>query len=364
MSEWNPSVVKIERVDKHPNADTLSIYTVLGDYPVIDKTDKYQLGELVSYIPIDTIVSATADFYFLCPMQTEKYLEDGEIKSRVLCPQYPLADVPEKYRRIRSKKIRQVYSQGILLPAVPNIDEGSSIIEHFDLKKWEEEEEENIIVNGKKKSGGANAEKSPSSWSIPRYDVEGLRKYLNCIDPEEEITITEKLNGSNFSGCHDGERLWIKSRNYYKRDLIGDPWWDAAHRMNLTEKLQKYPMLAFFGELAGQVKGFRYDCIENNILVPKVYFFDIYDVKSGQFLDYDRQRAILKELDLPAVPELFRGKWEGKEKMYPYAEGQSCVGEHIREGFTLRYAKERFEPKLGGRFQLKLVGEGYTLQKK
>jgi hypothetical protein len=123
--------------------------------------------------------------------------------------------------------------------------------------------------------------------------------------------------------------------------------------------------LVFFGEVAGQVKGFRYDSkVVEGRLEPVLYFFDIWDIKSQKYLDYDDRLAILRELGLPSAPELYRGPWLGKEKMYPYAEGKTTTkGGHVREGFVLVPVKERFEPKLGGRMQIKLVGEGYNLQK-
>jgi hypothetical protein len=53
VSEFNPSIVSIEKVEKHPDADSLSIYTVLGDYPVVDKTGKYEVGSLAAYLPME-----------------------------------------------------------------------------------------------------------------------------------------------------------------------------------------------------------------------------------------------------------------------------------------------------------------------
>jgi len=64
MSDWTPQIVKIEKVEKHPDADALDICTVLGDYPVITKRNEYQIDDLAGYIPIDSIVPDTNYFYF------------------------------------------------------------------------------------------------------------------------------------------------------------------------------------------------------------------------------------------------------------------------------------------------------------
>lgn len=379
MSDWHPQIVVIEKVEKHPDADALDITTVLGDYPVITKRDEYQVGDLAAYIPIDSIVPDTDQFYFLCPVNREQYEEDGEVKSRILGPKYAQGAVPEKYRRIKAKKIRGRYSQGMLVSEwhsenVPGVafdivgEPGTSILDaSFGtlslIKKWEEEEEDNIP--NAKKSKGANAEKAPQGWAIPYYDIEGLRKYVACLGENEEIVLSEKVHGSNAAFCHDGERLWVKSRNFYKKMDEDDPWWDVAIRYGLAEKLAQHPFHVFFGELYGTVKGFRYDCeIVNGKMESKIRFFDIWDVKAMRYLDYDPFVAMVQGVGLETMPELYRGVWQGKDVMYPYAEGMTTLGgKHIREGFVLRTVKERYEPRLDKRMQVKLVGEAYNLQK-
>jgi len=366
MGDWAPQVVKIEKVVNHPNADALDIATVLGDYPVIVKRNEYKIDDLACYLPIDSIVQDTDQFYFLCPKAYEKYEDDkGNIQQRQMGPKYSIGSVPEKYRILKAKKIRNVYSQGMLVPLTnqSNLQIGDSVIALLGLKKWEEEEEDNIP--NAKKSKGANAAPAPKGWSIPFYDIEGLRKYIACLNADEEIVLTEKIHGSNAAFCHDGEKLWVKSRNFYKKMDEDDPWWDIAIRYDLVNKLSQFPMKIFFGELYGNNKGFRYDCeLINGAMHSKIKFFDVCDAKTGLYLDYDDFVSIVKSAGLEAVPELYRGVWKGKEEMYPYAEGLTTLGgKHVREGFVLRTTKEHFEPKLNSRMVIKLVGEGYNLVK-
>jgi RNA ligase (TIGR02306 family) len=336
------------------------------------------VGDTAGYIPIDSIVPDIQTFYFLCPKAYEKYEEDGEIKQRQIGSKYEIGSVPEKYRILKAKKIRGIYSQGMLIDlnlyitlAVSHMgktitdlpDLGESITDLIGLKKWEEEEEDNIP--NAKKSRGANQASPPKGWSIPHYDVDGLRKYVICLNDNEEIVLTEKLHGANAAFCHDGEKLWVKSRNFYKKMDEDDPWWDIAIRYDLEKKLSSFPMKVFFGELYGNVKGFRYDCeVIGGAMPAKIKFFDIWDASTMRYMDYDPFLDVLKETGLDPVPELYRGVWQGKDIMYPYAEGPTTVGgKHVREGFVLRTIKERFEPRLKSRMQVKLVGEGYNLQK-
>lgn len=407
MTDWNPQIVLIEKVEKHPDADALDVCTVLGDYPVITKRDEYKVGDAAGYLPIDTIVPDTDQFYFLCPKAYEKYEDDtGQVLTRQLGPKYQVGQVPEKYRILKAKKIRGIYSQGMLVQLPNNLPickhqdcdgqvyysaesdnfycgkcnsgqgnssyealkphlqkVGDSIVELLSLKKWEEEEEENLP--GLKKTRGTNAEKAPQGWTIPHYDIDGIRKYINCLQPGEKIVLTEKLHGSNAAFVHDGERLWVKSRNYYKKMDPDDMWWDIAIRYDLENKLKFFPNMVFFGEVVGQVKGFRYDStIENSRLMTTVHFFDVWDTKKLRYLDYDDRVTIIRAACLSPVPELYQGPWKEKELMYTYAEGMSTLNsKHIREGWVLNTLKERYEPRLDSRMQVKLVGEGYNLTK-
>ena len=372
MSEWYPSIVKIEKIEKHPGADRLNIVTVLGDYPVITNMTDLEVGDLIGYLPLDTVLPDIEEFHFLSPMEYEKYEdENGEIQHRQTGPKYEVGSVPEKYRILKAKKIRGVYSMGMLQPLpdvnpngdYPDWKEGDSLVEILGLKKWEEDEEENCE---RAKTKGRNAASPPKSWQIPHYDINGLRKYISCLHDDEEIVLTEKIHGSWAGFVHDGEKLWCKSRNYFKKMDPDDLWWSVALYLGLEEKLAKYPMMAFFGECYGQVKGFRYDCeIVKGKLLSKVRFFDVYQPRTNRYLDYDDRVAMITEARLDPVPELYRGVWKGRDEMYPYAEGMSTLNsKHVREGFVLNTAKERFEPRLQSRMQVKLIGEGYSLKKK
>lgn len=415
MSDWNPQIVRIEKVEKHAGADALSVVTTsIGDYPIITKLSEYTAGDLAVYIPIDTIVPDTEQFHFLAPLKYENYEEDGEVKKRPVGRKYEVGNVPESYRVIKAKKIRGQYSQGMLIPinwdkhvkneialggqqdiyemivehylADPSFV-GTPVAEAYGFFKWEEEEEEasDPSAKGNKKKAFAQNEKKPDGWAIPYYDIESIRKFVASLEEGEEIVLTEKIHGANAGFSHDGEKLWCKSRNYYKRgefevpirnpetgEITGtqvvqstDQWWEVARTYKLEEKLAQHPGLVFFGEVYGQVKGFRYDAeIVDGRLQLRVRFFDIWDTKTMRYLDYDQFQLICLGLKLDMAPELYRGPWLGREKMYPYAEGKTTLGgKHIREGFVLRTARERFAERLNGRMQVKLVGEGYNLQK-
>jgi tRNA-binding EMAP/Myf-like protein len=413
LSDWCPQIVKIVNVRKHEGADALAIVTTsVGDYPIITKLGEYNIGDLAVYVPIDTIVPDTEQFHFLSPLQYEAREDsEGTVTRQAIGRKYEVGNVPENYRIIKAKRLRGEYSQGMLIPIDWDkhivSDTGSAEEYNFIVRgyqndpdfvgmpvdnlygffKWEEIEEEASDAAGKgnKKKSYAQNDKKPEGWSIPYYDIDSIRKFITELQDGEEVVLTEKIHGANAGYSHDGDNLWVKSRNYYKRgeyeipirnpetgEVIGtqvvqstDQWWVAARAIGLEKKLAKYPGLVFFGECYGQVKGFRYDAqIVNGELVPRLRFFDIWDTKTMRYLDYDDRLTILLELGLDPVPELYRGVWTSREEMYKYAEGKTTLGgKHVREGFVLNTIKERYSEKMKSRVQIKLVGEGYNLQK-
>ena len=375
MSEWRPAIVKIEKVVKHPDADRLDICYVLGDYPVITRLGEFKVGDLASYCQVDTVLPDTEQFHFLSPVKYETYIEDGVNKNRAIGKKYEVGSVPEKNRILKAKKIVGIFSMGLLFSPIPGLVEGDSIVEAMDLKKWEEQEED--LINGPKLRG-ANAEKEPKHFTVPYYDIESVRKYGYLLDAAEanpfkeqeartakEVVIREKIHGANLMALHDGERLYVKSRNFFKKESEVDSWWEAATNEGLKEKLAKYPFYAFFGELIGLVKGFRYDTqIIDGKLKTKVKFFDIYDTKNKRYLDDAEFQRICDELNLDTAPVLYTGTWLGIDVMRKYAEGQSQLNvKHIREGFVVKPPAEEYSFKLQGRLMLKLVGEAYSLSK-
>lgn len=362
MTEFRPEVVLIEKVVKHPNADLLDICTVVNDYPVITKRNEFSVGEKAAYIPIDAILPSNEMFHFLCPKKYEKKEVNGEIINYQNGDKYKVGEIPEKYRIIKAKMIRDIYSQGLLVKIEQSMNVGDSIVDLFQIKKYEAPDEEDNINCPKIK--GKNAESPPKGWSIPYYDIESVRKYLSLFKDTDNIIISEKLHGSNFSACHDGERLYVKSRNFYKKKDPQDSWWKAALELNLEEKLSKFPMLVFFGELIGYNKKFPYNTAGSGVTIPKVIFFDIFDTSTNRYYNYGTFKQTCQELGLETVPIIYEGLLPDKDTLYGFAEGVSLLNNnHVREGVVIKPIIERYSPELNSRLFLKLVGKGFNLIK-
>lgn len=318
MSEFNVEVVRLGPVLKHENADALEITHVHGGYPCIIKSGSFREGDLAAYVPIDALV------------QTSR-------------PEFSFVGL-RPLERIRAKKLRGVFSMGLLVPAPDGAVEGDDVREALGVEKWEP-----AIDLGT----SALADPPPEGPPIPVYDLEGLRKLKWMLVEGEEVVITEKIHGCNARFFHDGTRLWVGSRAQWKREEGDGLWWPVARAME--SQVESLGGLVLYGEVFGQVQDLKYG--QSGAAFRA---FDIYSRETGRFLDYAASRALCEANSIATVPELYRGPWS--ESLMSLAEGESTLAKHVREGFVVRPVRERRDPR-HGRVVLKMVGQGYLLRK-
>lgn len=342
MSMWHCDVTRILEIKSHPGADLLEIARV-WDYEVVIRKGQFNPGDKVAYLAVETICGGHPAFAFL-----------GK----------------DAFRPLRAKRLRGIFSQGLLVEAPEGLEEGQSVVEHFGLTRAPEKEEK---IEGKISRGSdglkvygtsGHTESPPFPMSV--YDLLPLKKYRDVFAEGEEVVITEKIDGENHSMVYHKGRLWVRSRQHWKKRDPDSRWWTVALRDDYEAKLEKYPDLIFLGELYGNVSHFRYDCPVNDGYVERRFrVFDIWDRIEGRYLGYDRVEEICHSLGIPTVPVLYRGPWKIDRSLYPLAEGRSTLnGNVIREGFVVRPASsEEKDEVFSFRRTLKLISPEYLLLK-
>lgn len=326
MSEFHVRVVRVGDIEKHPNADTLSI-TNVDDYPVILRTGDFKPGDLAIYIPIDAIVPETEPFAFLAG-----------------------------HRRIKAKKLRGVFSMGLLIPppaSLPTekVEVGTNVQAELGIEKYDPE----AGFSGEAKALGEEMETDPGF--LPKFtDIEGLRRYRGILKDGEEVALTEKLHGASAKYVFRDGRLWVASNRRFWKPDASTIWNQAANDLRLAERLAAHPNIAIYGEVYGQVQDLKYGVASG----VRLALFDAMDTTTRRYLDFGDFLALAKALDLPTVPVLYRGPWS--DDLRAMSEGKSTIANHVREGFVVRPVKERYDHACG-RVIFKLVGEGYLLRK-
>src|SRR5271163_4270395 len=97
IANHRADIIRIEALEKHSNADALSIVRI-GGYQVVVRTDSWKVGDFAVYIQPDSVVPETEPFAFLW----ENLSFDGK-------------GVPEKRRRVTARRFRGEWSEGLLV---------------------------------------------------------------------------------------------------------------------------------------------------------------------------------------------------------------------------------------------------------
>lgn len=332
MSEFHVQVVRLGKVGKHANADTLSITSIHGGYPVIFKSGAFSPGDLAVHVPPDALV----------PVDRPEFSW--------------LADKAHNgVHRVRYAKLRGVPSFGFLVPVpgTPNGDEalseGQDVRHLLGITKHEPPACYQMEGQGEMLT-------CPVGDMVPHYDIEGLRKYESLFTPGESVVITEKIHGSNGRWVFVDGELYCGSRTKFRRDSV---WNRMAEKYRLKEVLSAHPGVVLYGEVIGPgVQDLTYGKKEQEAL-----FFDLYDTTKGKWRSVYDVYAFCRQYDLPHVPLLHEGPFD-LQTAYKLAEGNTTIpgASHVREGVVVKPVEERWDQDIGRVF-LKLPGEGYLLRK-
>jgi ATP-dependent RNA circularization protein (DNA/RNA ligase family) len=208
---------------------------------------------------------------------------------------------------------------------------------------------------------GPEASPNPPRGYTPTYDLENAKSHSRKLFNENDlIVITEKIHGENWRGLFDGKTLHIGSRTEWKQKLNKQSHWQALSK-EMEQALINNPNMMIIGESAGRVKNFPYGIGPGK---ADVFVFDIYDMLNKAFLPVTEVTNFCYTNRIKHVPILHTGPYTGDLQNYlPYAEGNSTLDNHIREGCVIRHLTYKIIP---GHVvpALKIVGIDYLSGKR
>jgi len=370
MSTFAVSILPINKLEKHPNADTLGL-AYIDDYVCIVGLNTFKAGDLAAYIPEGAVVPDDV---------AEKLGLAGKIGNR-----------------LKAIKLRGIVSQGIVYPVkdntleLPNgetvsVFEGQDVAEVLGITKYIPEIPASL---------GGEVFASDPRYTV-RFDIENIKRHPSVIVPGEEVVFTEKIHGT-FTQVVFLPKAFIEKEGLDYQDalsnehglvmvgsksLSGDGLMfkmnDANGRNVYVRVVKDNDMLNMFTEQFG-------DRVEPVIMLGETFGADVQDLKYGYnhrgqsgfraFAIYEGTRSrfrvmnsddldvVLSKMNIARVPVLYRGPFS-KEVMLQYTEGQETVSGkemHIREGIVIIPREERYDP-LFGRVILKSVSNEYLLR--
>lgn len=357
-------VAKILKVEAHPNADRLELATVFGWNCVVQK-GAFQAGDLVVYIPIDSVL----------PQELEDHIFGPQSKIKL------------HNHRVKTIKLRGAISQGLIV-SVPSImdylkydakedfDEDTELTEALKVIKYEPWEPDFQAQVGPARK----TYKNPHFKTY--YKMSNFKYYDRLFQPEDEVVITEKIHGTNFRAgwvpfydntlwrkilkfvglapkwqfVYGSHNVQISEKFLYNGYYDSNVYVEAVKKYELAKKIPKGRVI--YGEIYG-------DGIQKNYVYGldvgehRFALFDIMDSVSGEYLNWAEFHKEAVEMKLEVVPILHVGPY-GTDDHRDLIEGRSTLnGDTIREGAIIKSTVE--SPCAAGRKCLKAVNPEYLL---
>ena len=347
MSSLIVPIVTIKKLDPIEGADRIELanFWEIGWQVIVQKGHK--VGDLLVYVPPESVLP------------------------EAMVTKYGLNFV--KNGRVRSIKLKGVYSHGLTLPVPDDVHPvpHKNMAEYFGITKYEE-----VVHAGNNASSmGGNAAKWPDG-DLKYTDIEnGLN--FPAVLADREIVVTEKVHGMNFqAGWVEKEKLswWEKllaefrpefayefrvfSRNKSYTLDVDNAWTRIAKKYNLPTQMKGFYGLIVCGEIYGKgVQDLTYGLNDVRLMV-----FDFQ--KYGKFFDWRFVEQYAYYFDLIPVPVLYEGIYD-EEIIKALVNNTTVVGmdeTQISEGVVIRPAQEGYHPKVG-RLIVKLINPAYLTRK-
>jgi RNA ligase (TIGR02306 family) len=369
MSSLIVEVCRVDRVEKHPNAERLCICTVkgwrvcAGRNPETDRNE-FAPGDICIYIPPDAVLPpALSD-----RLNVTKYLS-------------PLAKNAEGVRppggRVRVARLRGEPSYGLIMrPDDPGLEVGTDVAARYGITKWEPPPEQ---------IDGESERAHPAFHTYT--DIENYRNFPDLLPDGEAVVFTEKIHGkcTRVGLIRTGEDAWTfmaGSHNLRRKEF------DAKGRRSqfwecLTEPVRQLlghvrslsaPWLppsvhgiVLFGELFGTGVQDMWYGLENR------FGFRAFDLAvNGRYVDFDIKEELFARFGIETAPMLYRGPFS-RSRVEEYVNGPTtlCPPDRAgkfkgREGIVITPVRERSvttETKVFERLILKAISFDYLERK-
>ena len=362
------TVKKITKIAEHTNADSLELAFVDG-WQVIVKKGELKEGDLILYFEIDSVLPQ-------------------EIEQRIFPPD---SKITLKKSRVKTIKIRKMYSQGLIVPISTfsdfkfKIKEGEDVTKILGVEKYEEPIKKTSILYVKKQK---KKYENPNFHKVRKPDN---IKYFPDLFIGKQVCITEKLHGTSFVAgwvkrpnhsffdkiriylfgkyefCYrsmnvqlqkrdsilDGilKKLGIrKERGYYQKEINVNVYQEAVEKYDLKNKIPMgYEITA---EIVGDgiQTNYNYGCKKDE---RKMICFGVR--KNGENIFYEDAVYLVSSIGFEYVPILYIGSFS-KEILDKHTNGCSnyCNSQKIKEGCVVECIEEGIYPNL-----LKSISEKY-----
>lgn len=332
------SIQKIWKIEPIEGADRIELCSCLG-WRIITRKGEFKQYDDAVYFEIDSLIPER---------EWSKFLFKPEDLGK------------SKAFRLRTKKMKGVYSQGLLcplsiLPENTVLEVGNDVTALLNIEKYEPAIPAQL--QGKIEGNFPNfLRKTDSDRLASNPDI------LKELGPDDIIVGTTKYEGSSLSCYFRDGKFGVASRNLELKEDENNSYWKSLRVIDLEKKLASvgYNIGAQF-ELIGEG-------VQGNVLGVKgvkAVNFDFFNIDTQKYLDYDEAVELAKSLGIETAELVYRGPpMANMEDYQALADVQKYPNGHLAEGIVYKTAKERWSKTLGGRMQFKCVSRPYLNSEK
>lgn len=329
------TIRRIEEITPIPDAEFIECARV-GGWRVVVKKDEFHVNGMAVYCEIDSFVP-----HALAPFLTPAGHEPKEFEGVM-------------GERLKTKKLRGVVSQGLLLPLyvlannkIYTHEDGADVTEQLGIIKWERPEP----------AGRVSEAKGDFPHFIKKTDQERIENVKNLSSHfGEEFEVTIKVDGSSLTAFVFNEEYGVCSRNVWLKEIEGNGFWDIAKKEQLIEKIRATGRnLAVQGELlASNIQG-NYE----KRTKPEFYCFSIFDIDAQKYLLPKERQDLCASLEIPHVKVVDNSFVLNHtiDELLALAEGDGMFDGVRREGLV-------WKSHTDAEFSWKAISHSYLLKEK
>lgn len=400
MSSFEVMVRRIDAVEDHPDADRLSIVTILGYNAITAKVPdpsvqegearyvhRHKAGDLIVYVPEGAIVPERLLKWF-------GYWNDEKGHGMLS---------GNGYDRVKIVRLRGIHSQGLVWPLLKGVSfdthpswflDGDDNWDIFDggdrdIKVTEGMDVADIYGITKYEPPIPGAMQGECKGLVEyalNYDFESVQRCPNFFVEGEEVEFTEKLHGTftriSYRRNSPEENLFgndnniaVASKGLGKQGIVffdseqnrlSNVYVKAAIGNNLIDVIQQIANdnEADSVDIFGETFGTGIQKLTYGRSTPAFRAFDIRI--NGEFQDAHQKAHICNYFGIERVPVLYRGPYNNEVMIY-YRDGTTTIegANHIREGIVITATGDqtlRGRTGTGRRPILKAVSPAYLLK--
>ena len=367
-------------LNKHPNADKLSIATIDGmDWQCVTQTEQWGDVREGIYIAIDALLDVSLPSFDFLKDKATKKLSNGR-----------------PAHKLKTIRLRGALSHGLLIPvpeSLPGMLPGETGVEIAPLGghwgTWTEalgiERYEPPIPSNM----SGDMIRCPGAFQSYTH-IENAKNFPDVFAEGDPVRVTEKIHGTNFRVAlvvdgmvTDGVATptYMVGTHNTARDPKGTNAYSLAAAKFLPEDKVRalvqndngsWPMTEhyiIFAELFGSgIQDLTYGCEAN---VQQVRIIDV--LVDGRYQGREVIEKVAEVLGLQTVPVLYRGPFN-KESVQALRDGASTLpgAKHVREGVVVTsepetrvdfYQGQQLASGFQGRKILKYISDAYLERK-